>query len=86
MKAVITALIAFSLTASFVGHAAAARHKKRQHYENHHSKQYRARPYGYREPRANGSSDGYYEHVLDKVPFGSQRWWTIYFEQHGTPR
>ena len=27
----------------------------------------------------------YYEHVLEKVPFGSKRWWSIYEEQHGTP-
>lgn len=27
----------------------------------------------------------YYEHVLEKVPFGSKRWWDIYEEQHGTP-
>ena len=34
------------------------------------------------------SGDGeanYYEHVLEKVPFGSKRWWSIYEEQHGTP-
>jgi hypothetical protein len=29
---------------------------------------------------ANGQ-DGYYEQILDKVPFGSQRWWRIYEAQ-----
>jgi hypothetical protein len=29
---------------------------------------------------------GYYEHRLDAVRFGSQRWWHIYDEQHGSGR
>jgi len=29
---------------------------------------------------ANGDS-GYYEHILDKVPFGSQLWWRAYESQ-----
>ena len=29
---------------------------------------------------------GYYEHRLDAVRFGSQRWWKIYDEQLGSPR
>jgi hypothetical protein len=33
---------------------------------------------------SQGGGD-YYEHLLNKVPFGSQRWWTIYNEQHGEP-
>ena len=28
----------------------------------------------------NGES-GYYEHILDKVPFGSQLWWRVYDSQ-----
>jgi hypothetical protein len=28
-------------------------------------------------------SGGYYEHRLDAVRFGSQRWWKIYDEQNG---
>ena len=24
---------------------------------------------------------GYYEHILDKVPFGSQLWWRVYESQ-----
>ena len=37
-----------------------------------------------RKSAARGESD-YYEHILDKVPFGSKRWWSIYDEQNGTP-
>jgi hypothetical protein len=29
---------------------------------------------------SNGES-GYYEHILDKVPFGSQLWWRVYDSQ-----
>jgi len=29
---------------------------------------------------ANGYT-GYYEHILDKVPFGSQLWWRVYDSQ-----
>ena len=37
--------------------------------------------YGYRDN--DDSIGGYYEHRLDAVRFGSQRWWKIYDEQHG---
>jgi hypothetical protein len=29
----------------------------------------------------HGYDGGYYEQILDKVPFGSQRWWRIYEAQ-----
>lgn len=35
--------------------------------------------------RGAGGENGYYENVLEKVPFGSQRWWEVYGRQHGTP-
>jgi hypothetical protein len=38
-----------------------------------------------RKPGSGNGEAGYYEHVLEKVPFGSKRWWGIYEEQHGTP-
>jgi hypothetical protein len=81
MKAILTSLVAMSLVAGLAGHADAATHKKKRLQANHHSKSYRTTT---RQPASNGSSD-YYEHLLDKVPFGSQRWWSIYDEQHGTP-
>jgi hypothetical protein len=41
----------------------------------------RAHPYRYRNDDTIGG--GYYEHRLDAVRFGSQRWWKIYDEQNG---
>jgi hypothetical protein len=31
-----------------------------------------------RNPMGAGDVNGYQEHLLEKVPFGSRRWWTIY--------
>jgi hypothetical protein len=86
MKVIFTSLVALSLVAGLWGRADAARHQKKRFHTSHHSQPDRARTYGYRGSAASDNSNGYYEHVLDKVPFGSQRWWSIYFEQHGTPR
>jgi hypothetical protein len=36
--------------------------------------------------RNDGTIAGYYEHRLDAVRFGSQRWWYIYDQQHGGRR
>ena len=33
--------------------------------------------------RNDDTLSGYYEHRLDAVRFGSQRWWRIYDEQNG---
>jgi hypothetical protein len=81
MKTLLTSLVALSLAAGLAGHADAANRKKKQFQANPYSKSYRTTT---RQPASNGSND-YYEHLLDKVPFGSQRWWSIYHEQHGTP-
>ena len=32
---------------------------------------------GYGNPMAANGYRGYYEHVLDKVPYGSQLWWRV---------
>ena len=40
----------------------------------------RQAPMPVRLPATNGDS-GYYEHILDKVPFGSQLWWRVYESQ-----
>ena len=83
MKIIVTSLVALSLVAGLAGQADAARHKKKRLHTSHHSMPYRARTYGYRGPAASDSPDGYYEHVLDKVPFGSKLWWSIYDEHSG---
>jgi len=49
----------------------------------------RAHSHGYAAAHRYRNDDtlaGYYEHRLDAVRFGSQRWWHIYDEQHGGRR
>ena len=86
MKILLTSLVTLALTAGLAGSVDAGnyRKKKRAHAE-YYGKTYKHYPrsYGYRDE--DDSIGGYYEHVLDSVPFGSQRWWSIYHEQHGTP-
>jgi hypothetical protein len=36
-----------------------------------------------RDPKAENGYNGYYERVLERVPFGSQLWWRVY---HSYPR
>ena len=80
MKAIVATLTAFALLAGMAGSADAASHKKKKrHYTYQHNKYY-----GYRDP--DDSIGGYYEHRLDAVRFGSQRWWKIYEEQNGGQR
>ena len=75
MKIVVRAVVSLALTASLADQVTAAplRNKKQTHRQHTITKPPR-RP-------TQGSGD-YYEHVLDKVPFGSQRWWDIYRQQH----
>ena len=49
--------------------------KKKQLHSSHDGKSY-SRGYGYRDK--DDSIGGYYEHRLEAVRFGSQRWWKIY--------
>jgi hypothetical protein len=81
--ATISALLALSLAVGLAGHADAGQP---------HRKRFKASRQGTPAPKVgypkSGSGQGaanYYEHVLEKVPFGSKRWWSIYEEQHGTP-
>jgi hypothetical protein len=83
MKTLVTSLVALSFAAGLAGHADAATHKKKRLQASHYGKQY-SRVYGYRDP--DDSIGGYYEHRLDAVRFGSQRWWKIYDEQQGGRR
>ena len=85
MRAMLTSLVALSLVTGLAGQADAAssaNRKKKRLQGNHYAKPYRTTG---RQPASNGSSDDYYEHLLDKAPFGSKRWWSIYDEQRGTP-
>jgi hypothetical protein len=78
MKIIIPAVVSLALGVSLVGQVTAAplKNKKQAHRQQTMTKPSH-RP-------SQGGGD-YYEHLLNKVPFGSQRWWTIYNEQHGEP-
>jgi hypothetical protein len=79
MKAIVASLAVLALTAGLARLATETYRKKRLRAA-YAGKPY-ARVYGYRSP--DDSIGGYYEHRLDAVRFGSQRWWKIYDEQHG---
>jgi Ni/Co efflux regulator RcnB len=84
MKTLVAAVVALSFVAGLAGQAdAATSTKKKRLHSTHSGKQY-YRAHGYRDP--DDSIGGYYEHRLDAVRFGSQRWWKIYDEQRGGSR
>ena len=88
MKAILASLLTVSLVAGIAGQADAASQQQRKRLkaaQAQHSKPYQAKAQGYRAPASSAGESDYYEHILDKVPFGSKRWWSIYDEQHGTP-
>lgn len=85
MKVVLTSLTAVLLVAGAASHADAANQTKKRHASQHSKHTSPKAAYGYRNPASDKGSSDYYEHVLDKVPFGSKRWWSIYEEQHGSP-
>jgi len=78
MKIVVLAVVSLALAANLVGQVTAAplRNKKQAHRQHAMTKP---------SDRPAQRAGDYYEHLLDKVPFGSQRWWRIYHEQHGEP-
>ena len=76
MKTLLATLIAAAVAAGLAGQADAATYKKKHTYT--------AKPYPKPQRRDEDDSiGGYYEHRLDAVRFGSQRWWKIYDEQKG---
>ena len=80
MKIIVTSLVALSFAASLAGDADASKRKhKKRLYSSQYSESY-AGAYGYG-ARADGSTGPYYEHRLEALPFGSQRWWSVYEEQ-----
>jgi hypothetical protein len=77
MASIMLALLALSQAGSA---DAATRKKMRLHahqYANETSQ------HGYSNPMAANGYSGYYERILDKVPYGSQLWWRVY---HSYPR
>jgi hypothetical protein len=86
IKAILTAFAALLVVAGAASHADAASQKKKRQHAGHYSSQPSPKSsYGYRSPDSGNGSGDYYEHLLDKVPFGSKKWWSIYEEQHGSP-
>jgi hypothetical protein len=79
-KTMLACLAALSIAAGLANYASAETYNKKRLRAPHAGKPY-SRVYGYRNP--DDSIGGYYEHRLDAVRFGSQRWWKIYDEQHG---
>jgi hypothetical protein len=73
-------LAASLIAAGAAGEASAAAKKKRLH------KPGASYPAGApAAPAASRRDSDYYENVLEKLPFGSQRWWEVYGRQHGSP-
>jgi hypothetical protein len=77
MRVLAVVLAASLVAAGAAGEAAAASKKKRLHKPGASS------PAG--APAASRRDGEYYENVLEKLPFGSQRWWDVYGRQHGSP-
>jgi hypothetical protein len=71
----VAVLLATLLAATWVLSAAAsAASKPRKHkHRGYNNDRAYERSYSYRQGRSSNSD--YYEHLADKLPFGSQRWW-----------
>ena len=85
MKIIVTSLVVLSFAASLAASAEAAtrKHKKRL-YSSQYSDSYAgAYGYGARADRSTRSHSPYYEHRPEALPFGSQRWWSVYEGQRG---
>jgi hypothetical protein len=81
--ATISAFVALSLGVGLAGPADAGQPQRKRLQASHHGTH--APKVRYPKPGSGDGAASYYEHVLEKVPFGSKRWWSIYEEQHGTP-
>ena len=70
MKIVVPGLVSLALTASLADELTAAplRNNEQAHRQHTMTKS---------PPRSQVGGSDYYENVLDKVPFGAQRWWNI---------
>jgi hypothetical protein len=80
VKTIVVCLATLAIAAGLASYASAETYKKKRLRAPYAGKPY-SRVYGYRD--RDDSIAGYYEHRLDAVRFGSQRWWKIYDEQHG---
>lgn len=81
MRSVIPPTLVLALTLAQTSAADAGTHKR--HARSYQSYHHYGGAHRYRN---DDTIAGYYEHRLDAVRFGSQRWWYIYDEQHGGRR
>ena len=75
----IAAFISVAVIGACSGLAEAANVKKKKRY-------YRPHPYQAERVKPDEDPTGYYERLLNAVPFGSKRWWQIYEDQMGSGR
>jgi len=80
MKTLLISLAMAMTATALSGAAEAASHRQHRGAHAYADPYVKVRPYRYRNDDTIG---GYYEHRLDAVRFGSQRWWKIYDEQNG---
>ena len=81
MKTLLISLTMALTATALSGTADAASHRNWQGPRTYAGSYAKVHPYRYRNDDTIGG--GYYEHRLDAVRFGSQRWWRIYDEQNG---
>ncbi len=79
MRVLAVVLSASLIAAGAAGEVSAASKKKRLH------KPGASYPAGAPAGEASRRDSDYYENVLERLPFGSQRWWEVYGRQHGSP-
>ena len=78
MQKLLLPALALAITMGQAGTADAGPHRRHVRAHDPHGVAHRY--------RKDDTLAGYYEHRLDSVRFGSQRWWFIYDEQHGGGR
>ena len=80
---VIAGFIALVATIALVTHADAATYRKKKRGYPQQYRMYTHAPSVDQQRDDDNSSTGYYEHRLEAVRFGSQRWWRIFDEHSG---
>ena len=79
----LAAMMVSLLGLSQVGSAHAAAYKKTRPHAHHYTSEIGVRANPLANPLAANGYHGYYERVLDRVPYGTQLWWRVY---HSYPK
>ena len=80
---VISGVIALVATVALVTHADGATSRKKKRGYPQQYRVYAHAPSVDRQRDDDDGASGYYEHRLEAVRFGSQRWWRIFDEHSG---